>query len=40
MHQMISADDVGSLAAVLLGDGARHIAGAIIPIDGRQHLTG
>jgi len=40
MHQMISADDVGALAAFLVGDGARHITGAIIPIDGGQHLTG
>jgi enoyl-[acyl-carrier protein] reductase I len=40
MHQMISADDVGALAAFLVGDRARHITGVIIPIDGGQHLTG
>jgi enoyl-[acyl-carrier protein] reductase I len=40
MRQMISTDDVGALAAFLVGYGARHITGVIIPIDGGQHLTG
>jgi enoyl-[acyl-carrier protein] reductase I len=40
MHEMIGADDVGSAAAFLVGDGARHITGVVLPIDGGQHLTG
>jgi len=40
MHRMVSAEDVGALGAFLVGDGARHITGAVIPIDGGQHLTG
>jgi enoyl-[acyl-carrier protein] reductase I len=37
-HQLVDIDDVGALAAFLVSDGARHITGTIIPVDGGQHL--
>jgi len=37
-QQLVDIDDVGALAAFLVSDGARHITGAIIPVDGGQHL--
>jgi len=36
-HQLVDIDDVGALAAFLVGDGARRITGNIIPVDGGQH---
>ena len=36
-HQLVSVDDVGALAAFLVGDSARRITGNIIPVDGGQH---
>lgn len=36
-HQLVDVDDVGALAAFLVGDGARRITGTIIPVDGGQH---
>jgi enoyl-[acyl-carrier protein] reductase I len=36
-HELVSVDDVGALAAFLVGDGARRITGNIIPVDGGQH---
>ena len=36
-HQLASVDDVGALAAFLVGDSARRITGNIIPVDGGQH---
>lgn len=38
-HQLVDVDDVGALAAFLVGDGARRITGTIIPVDGGQHLA-
>jgi enoyl-[acyl-carrier protein] reductase I len=38
-HQLVDIDDVGALAAFLVSDGARHITGTIIPVDGGQHLA-
>jgi enoyl-[acyl-carrier protein] reductase I len=37
VHQLVNIDDVGALAAFLVGDGARRITGNIIPVDGGQH---
>ncbi len=37
-HHLVDIDDVGALAAFLVGDGARRITGTIIPVDGGQHL--
>jgi enoyl-[acyl-carrier protein] reductase I len=37
-HHLVDVDDVGALAAFLVGDGARRITGTIIPVDGGQHL--
>jgi enoyl-[acyl-carrier protein] reductase I len=37
-RQLVDVDDVGALAAFLVGDGARRITGTIIPVDGGQHL--
>ncbi len=39
-QHLVDIDDVGALAAFLVGDGARHITGTIIPVDGGQHLMG
>jgi len=36
-HQ-VTIDDIGPLAAFLVGDGARRITGTVIPIDGGQHV--
>jgi enoyl-[acyl-carrier protein] reductase I len=33
-HQLATPDDVGALAAFLVGDGAKRITGAIVPVDG------
>lgn len=38
-HQLVDIADVGSLAAFLVSDAARHITGTIIPVDGGQHLV-
>lgn len=38
-HQLVTVDDVGSLAAFLVSDQAKRITGTIIPVDGGQHLT-
>lgn len=37
-QHVVDVDDVGALAAFLVGDGAKHITGTIIPVDGGQHL--
>jgi hypothetical protein len=37
-QHLMNVDDVGALAAFLVGDGARRIRGTIIPVDGGQHL--
>jgi enoyl-[acyl-carrier protein] reductase I len=37
-RQLVDIEDVGAMAAFLVSDGARHITGAIIPIDSGQHL--
>ncbi len=37
--ELLAVDDVGALAAFLVGDGARHITGTVIPVDGGQHLA-
>jgi len=37
-HHRVDVDDVGALAAFLVSDGARHITGTVIPVDGGQHL--
>jgi enoyl-[acyl-carrier protein] reductase I len=34
----VDVDDVGALAAFLISDGACRITGAVIPIDGGQHI--
>jgi enoyl-[acyl-carrier protein] reductase I len=39
VHQLVDIDDVGALAAFLVGDGARRITGNIIPVDGGQHAV-
>jgi enoyl-[acyl-carrier protein] reductase I len=36
-QDLVTIDDVGALAAFLVGDGARRITGTIIPVDGGQH---
>ena len=38
LHEEISADDVGAIAAFLVSDPARHLTGTIIPVDGGQHM--
>ena len=38
-HHLVDVDDVGALAAFLVSDGARHITGTVIPVDGGQHLV-
>jgi enoyl-[acyl-carrier protein] reductase I len=38
-HHLVDVDVVGALAAFLVSDGARHITGTIIPVDGGQHLS-
>jgi enoyl-[acyl-carrier protein] reductase I len=38
-HQLVGIEDVGALAAFLVGDGARHMTGNIMPVDGGQHFT-
>jgi enoyl-[acyl-carrier protein] reductase I len=35
---LVGIEDVGALAAFLVGDGAARITGTIIPVDGGQHL--
>lgn len=37
-HALAGIDDVGALAVFLASDGAKRITGAILPIDGGQHL--
>ncbi|HVY17272.1 MAG TPA: enoyl-ACP reductase FabI [Rhodopila sp.] len=37
-RHLVDVDDVGALAAFLVGDGAKHITGTVIPVDGGQHL--
>ena len=37
-HQLVDIDDVGPLAAVLVGDGACGITDSIIPVDAGQHV--
>ena len=37
---LVDIDDIGALAAFLVGDGARRLTGTIIPVDGGQHLMG
>jgi enoyl-[acyl-carrier protein] reductase I len=37
-HQLVDFEDVGALAAFLVGDGARYITGTVIPVDSGQHL--
>ena len=37
-HQLVDIEDVGSLAAFLVSDAARHITGTIVPVDSGQHL--
>ncbi len=37
-QHLVDVDDVGALAAFLVSDGARHLTGTIIPVDGGQHL--
>jgi enoyl-[acyl-carrier protein] reductase I len=37
-QHLVDIDDVGALAAFLVGDGARRITGTVIPVDGGQHL--
>jgi len=37
-QHLVDVDDVGALAAFLVGDGARRITGTVIPVDGGQHL--
>ena len=39
-QHLVTVDDVGALAAFLVGDGARRITGTVIPVDGGQHLMG
>lgn len=38
-HRLVTIEDVGALAAFLVSDGAQRITGAIIPVDGGQHLA-
>ena len=37
-QHLVDVDEVGALAAFLVGDGARRITGTVIPVDGGQHL--
>ena len=37
-RKLVTVDDVGALAAFLVGDGARRITGTVIPVDGGQHV--
>lgn len=37
-HALVSIDDVGALAAFLVGDGAKKMTGTVIPIDGGRHV--
>jgi len=37
-QHLVGIEDVGALAAFLVGDGAARITGTIIPVDGGQHL--
>jgi len=37
-RHLVDIEDVGALAAFLVGDGARRITGTIIPVDGGQHV--
>jgi enoyl-[acyl-carrier protein] reductase I len=37
-HHLVDIEDVGALAAFLVSDGARHITGTVIPVDGGEHL--
>ena len=37
-RRLVSIDDVGALAAFLVGDGAKMITGTIIPVDGGEHV--
>jgi enoyl-[acyl-carrier protein] reductase I len=39
-HQLVDIEDVGALAAFLVSDGARHMTGNVILVDGGQHLVG
>ncbi|WP_225984786.1 enoyl-ACP reductase FabI [Noviherbaspirillum aerium] len=36
--RLASIDDVGALAAYLVGDGAKMVTGTVIPVDGGQHV--
>jgi enoyl-[acyl-carrier protein] reductase I len=36
-HELVDIDDVGALAAFLVGYGARRITGNVIPVDSGQH---
>ena len=38
-HQLVDIEDVGALAAFLVGDGARRITGAVIPVDGGRNAV-
>lgn len=40
LHENISADDVGSLAAFLCGPGGRHMTGCTIYVDSGAHIMG
>ena len=40
LHRHISAEDVGSAAAYLLGDGARNVTGTTLYVDGGYHAMG
>ena len=37
-QHLVDVDDVGAVAAFLVGDSARRITGTVIPVDGGQHL--
>lgn len=37
-HRLAGIEDVGALAAFLVGEGASRITGAVIPVDAGQHL--
>jgi enoyl-[acyl-carrier protein] reductase I len=37
-HQLVDVEDVGALAAFLVGDAARHMTGNVIAVDGGQHV--
>ena len=40
LHENVTIDDVGELAAFLCSDAARHITGATIPVDSGIHVLG